>query len=66
MIRHITITSPVDSAVKGYKIVGRPSSRSLEVGEFDFSFSAKPYVKVSANGEGGNVSANALLPVAKD
>lgn len=45
------------------KIEGQTSSTWVHIGEFNFSFSAKPYIKVVANKMSGSVAANAILLV---
>jgi len=52
--------------LKDIKIVGQTTSTWVEIGEFDFNFPAKPYIKVLSNESGENVAANAILLVPKD
>jgi hypothetical protein len=45
------------------EILGQTSSTWVEIGEFDFTFSSKPYFKIVTNGNKGKVAANAILLV---
>lgn len=45
------------------KIEGQTSSTWVYIGEFNFNFSGKPYIKVVANKMDGSVAANAILLV---
>lgn len=54
---------PLTLKLKEVEILGQTSSTWVEIGEFDFAFATKPYLKILADGTNGKVPANAILLV---
>ncbi len=54
---------PLQLKLGEVEILGQTSSTWVEIGEFDFVFTAKPYLKIVTDGKKGKVPANAILLV---